>query len=154
MEEIGALPKESDEPEIERKVIDLTHSQTAPEGPDQRRAVVTSVAPSAPQQGVKRPLEDDSRVNVHPVGAGGGAVDLRARIGGKGKGRFVPNNRILEVRKIPKGCNNIAKLNEHFSKFGNLVNLQVSFLPFSSSNPYLCFFFPIPFSALFLFPPW
>ncbi|KAG2456151.1 RBM27 protein, partial [Polypterus senegalus] len=34
-------------------------------------------------------------------------------------------NTRLEVRKIPRDLNNIAKLNEHFSKFGTIVNIQV-----------------------------
>ncbi|XP_041123012.1 RNA-binding protein 27-like [Polyodon spathula] len=34
-------------------------------------------------------------------------------------------NTKLEVRKIPRDINNIAKLNEHFSKFGTIVNIQV-----------------------------
>ena len=36
-------------------------------------------------------------------------------------------NTTLEVRKIPPDMNNIAKLNEHFGKFGTLTNIQVSF---------------------------
>ncbi|KAG7269924.1 hypothetical protein CRUP_032081, partial [Coryphaenoides rupestris] len=36
-------------------------------------------------------------------------------------------NTKLEVRKIPWELNNITKLNEHFSKFGTIVNIQVVF---------------------------
>ncbi|KAM4544545.1 RNA-binding protein 27 isoform 2-T2 [Odontesthes bonariensis] len=36
-------------------------------------------------------------------------------------------NTKLEVRKIPRDLNNITKLNEHFSKFGIIVNIQVVF---------------------------
>ncbi|KAH3841862.1 hypothetical protein DPMN_115343 [Dreissena polymorpha] len=36
-------------------------------------------------------------------------------------------NCTLEVRKIPKEFNNIAKLNEHFARFGTLTNIQVMF---------------------------
>ncbi|KAM9333706.1 RNA-binding protein 27 isoform 2-T2 [Pholidichthys leucotaenia] len=36
-------------------------------------------------------------------------------------------NTKLEVRKIPPKLNNITKLNEHFSKFGTIVNIQVVF---------------------------
>ncbi|KAM7042371.1 RNA-binding protein 27-like isoform 3-T3 [Acridotheres tristis] len=36
-------------------------------------------------------------------------------------------NTKLEVRKIPPELNNITKLNEHFSKFGTIVNIQVAF---------------------------
>lgn len=38
---------------------------------------------------------------------------------------FGNENTKLELRKVPPELNNISKLNEHFSKFGNLVNLQV-----------------------------
>lgn len=38
---------------------------------------------------------------------------------------FFPNAKLL-VRQIPTELNNISKLNEHFSKFGTIVNLQVS----------------------------
>lgn len=41
------------------------------------------------------------------------------------KVQFGNENTKLELRKIPPELNNISKLNEHFSKFGNLVNLQV-----------------------------
>ncbi|XP_017348838.1 RNA-binding protein 27 isoform X1 [Ictalurus punctatus] len=36
-------------------------------------------------------------------------------------------NTKLEVRRIPRDLNNITKLNEHFSKFGTIVNIQVVF---------------------------
>ncbi|XP_063784181.1 RNA-binding protein 27 isoform X2 [Pseudophryne corroboree] len=41
--------------------------------------------------------------------------------------KFQYNNTKLEVRKIPQDLNNITKLNEHFSKFGTIVNIQVAF---------------------------
>nr|XP_006818982.1 PREDICTED: RNA-binding protein 26-like [Saccoglossus kowalevskii] len=41
--------------------------------------------------------------------------------------RYDPDNRKLEIKKIPRELNNIAKLNEHFSKFGTITNLQVAF---------------------------
>ncbi|XP_029604936.1 RNA-binding protein 26 isoform X2 [Salmo trutta] len=37
------------------------------------------------------------------------------------------SNTKLAVRQIPQGLNNISKLNEHFSKFGTIVNLQVTY---------------------------
>ncbi|XP_029000402.1 RNA-binding protein 26 [Betta splendens] len=39
---------------------------------------------------------------------------------------FFPNTKLL-VRQIPPELNNISKLNEHFSKFGTIVNLQVAY---------------------------
>ncbi|XP_072301818.1 RNA-binding protein 27 [Eucyclogobius newberryi] len=47
------------------------------------------------------------------------------------KGPFPKRNHYvntkLEVRRIPRELNNITKLNEHFSKFGTIVNIQVVF---------------------------
>ncbi|XP_056411548.1 RNA-binding protein 26 isoform X2 [Hyla sarda] len=40
---------------------------------------------------------------------------------------FGNENTKLELRRIPPELNNISKLNEHFSKFGTLVNLQVAY---------------------------
>uniref|UniRef100_A0A4W5L197 RRM domain-containing protein n=1 Tax=Hucho hucho TaxID=62062 RepID=A0A4W5L197_9TELE len=37
------------------------------------------------------------------------------------------SNTKLAVRQIPQGLNNISKLNEHFSRFGTIVNLQVTY---------------------------
>ena len=33
----------------------------------------------------------------------------------------------VQVKKIPPDQNNIAKLNEHFAQFGNIVNMQIRF---------------------------
>ncbi|CAL1536860.1 unnamed protein product [Lymnaea stagnalis] len=52
------------------------------------------------------------------------------RGGNRGQGLrqpFKTGNLTLEVRKIPPELNNIAKLNEHFGKFGNLTNIQVKY---------------------------
>lgn len=35
-------------------------------------------------------------------------------------------SRTLQVRKIPVELNNIAKLNEHFGQFGQIVNMQAT----------------------------
>ncbi|CAH2223749.1 RNA-binding 26 isoform X1 [Pelobates cultripes] len=43
------------------------------------------------------------------------------------KVQFSNENTKLELRRIPPELNNISKLNEHFSKFGTLVNLQVAY---------------------------
>ncbi|XP_013913525.1 PREDICTED: RNA-binding protein 26 [Thamnophis sirtalis] len=43
------------------------------------------------------------------------------------KMQFGNENTKLELRRIPPELNNISKLNEHFCKFGNLVNLQVAY---------------------------
>ncbi|XP_013412768.2 RNA-binding protein 26-like [Lingula anatina] len=49
------------------------------------------------------------------------------RGGGRGAYNTSSENATLEVRKIPRELNNIAKINEHFSKFGTIVNLQVCY---------------------------
>lgn len=36
-----------------------------------------------------------------------------------------PSNCSLELKKVPPGLNNITHLNNHFSKFGQIVNIQV-----------------------------
>ena len=38
------------------------------------------------------------------------------------------SNSTLELRKIPREDNTIANINDHFSKFGIIVNLQVGFV--------------------------
>ncbi|RXM30814.1 RNA-binding protein 26 [Acipenser ruthenus] len=52
-------------------------------------------------------------------------------LGFQKKMQFGAENTKLEVRKIPLELNNIRKLNEHFCKFGTIVNLQVAY----KSNP-------------------
>uniref|UniRef100_UPI00398F0D39 RNA-binding protein 26 isoform X2 n=1 Tax=Pristiophorus japonicus TaxID=55135 RepID=UPI00398F0D39 len=43
------------------------------------------------------------------------------------KPQYGIENTKLELRKVPQELNNISKLNEHFSKFGTIVNLQVAY---------------------------
>lgn len=38
-----------------------------------------------------------------------------------------PVNCSLELKKVPRGLNNITHLNNHFAKFGKIVNIQVSY---------------------------
>lgn len=45
-------------------------------------------------------------------------------------------NTKLEVKKIPQELNNITKLNEHFSKFGTIVNIQVNVAMFMTESMY------------------
>ncbi|XP_054279782.1 RNA-binding protein 26-like isoform X2 [Macrosteles quadrilineatus] len=46
-----------------------------------------------------------------------------SRLGPRGRG----GNCSLQLKKVPKGLNNIAHLHNHFYKFGKIVNIQVSF---------------------------
>ena len=49
------------------------------------------------------------------------------------------NNTTLELRKIPREQNIIANINDHFSKFGIIVNLQVcSFDELRLSAAFVC----------------
>ncbi|XP_060681915.1 RNA-binding protein 26 [Hemiscyllium ocellatum] len=43
------------------------------------------------------------------------------------KPQYGVENTKLELRRVPQELNNISKLNEHFSKFGTIVNLQVAY---------------------------
>lgn len=49
------------------------------------------------------------------------------RLGPKQRVLHNPANCSLELKKVPRGLNNITQLNNHFSKFGKIVNIQVSF---------------------------
>uniref|UniRef100_A0A8C5LRE8 RNA binding motif protein 26 n=1 Tax=Leptobrachium leishanense TaxID=445787 RepID=A0A8C5LRE8_9ANUR len=51
----------------------------------------------------------------------------QSNVGFQKKVQFSNENTKLELRRIPPDLNNISKLNEHFSKFGTLVNLQVAY---------------------------
>ncbi|MCP9259327.1 RNA-binding protein 27 [Dirofilaria immitis] len=78
------------------------------------------------------PTHSSTTVPPHNVTQLMTAQRRRGRGGGTGNaGRYGQNvgavNRTLQVRKIPMELNNIAKLNEHFGQFGQIVNMQVSF---------------------------
>ena len=59
-------------------------------------------------------------------------------------------NTKLEVKKIPQELNNITKLNEHFSKFGTIVNIQVHVAVLVTESMYLSIFLNIPTSLFCL----
>ncbi|XP_059487919.1 RNA-binding protein 26 isoform X2 [Neocloeon triangulifer] len=44
-----------------------------------------------------------------------------------GPRKHFPANCSLELKKVPRGLNNITHLNDHFAKFGKIVNIQVCF---------------------------
>lgn len=54
---------------------------------------------------------------------------LGPRVGGGGGGGSsgLQQNCSLELRKVPRGLNSIYHLNNHFCKFGKIVNIQVSY---------------------------
>ena len=49
------------------------------------------------------------------------------RLGPKQRVLHNPANCSLELKKVPRSLNNITQLNNHFSKFGKIVNIQVNF---------------------------
>ncbi|RLU20981.1 hypothetical protein DMN91_007597 [Ooceraea biroi] len=49
------------------------------------------------------------------------------RLGPKQRMVHNPANCSLELKKVPRSLNNITQLNNHFSKFGKIVNIQVNF---------------------------
>ncbi|XP_034934602.1 RNA-binding protein 26-like isoform X2 [Chelonus insularis] len=49
------------------------------------------------------------------------------RLGPKQRIVHNPANCSLELKKVPRILNNITQLNNHFSKFGKIVNIQVNF---------------------------
>ncbi|XP_015113241.1 RNA-binding protein 26 isoform X1 [Diachasma alloeum] len=49
------------------------------------------------------------------------------RLGPKQRAVHNPANCSLELKKVPRVLNNITQLNNHFSKFGKIVNIQVNF---------------------------
>ncbi|XP_046476145.1 RNA-binding protein 26 isoform X5 [Neodiprion pinetum] len=49
------------------------------------------------------------------------------RLGPKQRVVHNPANCSLELKKVPRSLNNITQLNNHFSRFGKIVNIQVNF---------------------------
>lgn len=76
------------------------------------------------QQSNKRRYDIEDSV-LMPDGPPKRKIPLNNRLGPR-----IPNmqnNCSLELRKIPRGLNTIAHLNNHFAKFGKIVNIQISY---------------------------
>lgn len=89
-----------------------------------------SIAPTSALAPVSAPIHEVP-VNAHSR-RGRGAFSRGMRGGGRfGRGRIMqtdPSEKCtLEVRKLPQQLNTISTLNEFFSKFGTIVNLQVRY---------------------------
>lgn len=54
-------------------------------------------------------------------------VPINSRLGPRVNPNMQQHNSSLELRKVPRGLNTIAHLNNHFAKFGKIVNIQVSY---------------------------
>uniref|UniRef100_A0A3P8TNB6 RNA binding motif protein 27 n=1 Tax=Amphiprion percula TaxID=161767 RepID=A0A3P8TNB6_AMPPE len=115
---------------------------TSSEGQGSRAANIViqtepATATSTPGSNATRfNTEQDSRKRtIGPITTDGPAAKKRwmekPSFNNQHKGIFPKRNHYvntkLEVRKIPRDLNNITKLNEHFSKFGTIVNIQVVF---------------------------
>nr|XP_023698175.1 RNA-binding protein 27 isoform X2 [Paramormyrops kingsleyae] len=90
-----------------------------------------SAVPSAPprygsdQDGKKRPLSSLEAPPAKKPWVGKPNFNNQHKAGFQKRTHYA--NTKLEVRRIPRDLNNITKLNEHFSKFGTIVNIQVVF---------------------------
>lgn len=73
----------------------------------------------------KRRYEPEDTVAV-AEGATKRKVPINSRLGPPNR-VALQNNCSLELRKVPRGLNSIAHLNNHFCKFGKIVNIQVSY---------------------------
>uniref|UniRef100_T1GDM6 C3H1-type domain-containing protein n=1 Tax=Megaselia scalaris TaxID=36166 RepID=T1GDM6_MEGSC len=75
---------------------------------------------------VKRRYEMEDNVAIGDVGGmGKRKLPINSRLGPRVNN--LQNNCSLELRKVPRGMNTIAHLNNHFAKFGKIVNIQVSY---------------------------
>lgn len=92
----------------DRIVIHSDPKTTAPVLP-QEQPRPQQQPPAPPQQG---PIQAPGSVNH--------TVPVKSRVGFPKK-----FSDTLELKKIPRDLNNIAKLNEHFQRFGTITNIQV-----------------------------
>uniref|UniRef100_A0A131YM52 RNA-binding protein 26 n=1 Tax=Rhipicephalus appendiculatus TaxID=34631 RepID=A0A131YM52_RHIAP len=115
--------------------------------PPDEGGTLSAAPPPPPPQGPLQPMRGPPPPPPHhhhphhPGGPQGGPRYGRGGMhgsGGRGRmdyGRGGMNNRAanhydrceLEVRKVPRALNTITQLNNHFSRFGNIVNLQVCY---------------------------
>lgn len=117
-------------------------------GPADEGGPLSAAPPPPPPQGPLQPMRGPPQLPPHhhhhphhPGSPQGGPRYGRGGMhgsGGRGRmdyGRGGMNNRApnhydrceLEVRKVPRALNTITQLNNHFSRFGNIVNLQVCY---------------------------
>ncbi|XP_068147176.1 zinc finger protein swm isoform X1 [Drosophila tropicalis] len=79
----------------------------------------------APEMGKRRfELEDTVAIADVPTKR---KVPINSRLGPRVNPNMQQHNSSLELRKVPRGLNTIAHLNNHFAKFGKIVNIQVSY---------------------------
>ena len=79
----------------------------------------------------KRPYDETSNPGYHPPGKRFDYKRLGGRRGGRGGMNTTPRfggSAQVHVKNIPASLNTIAHLNNHFTRFGTLVNVQVYLL--------------------------
>ncbi|XP_037709544.1 zinc finger protein swm isoform X1 [Drosophila subpulchrella] len=103
---------------------------TAVTTPLQRQLIPIPVVDGAPSGGVaevgKRRFELEDTVAIADVPTKR-KVPINSRLGPRVNPNMQQHNSSLELRKVPRGLNTIAHLNNHFAKFGKIVNIQVSY---------------------------
>ncbi|KAM8715172.1 hypothetical protein ACLKA7_002250 [Drosophila subpalustris] len=75
----------------------------------------------------KRRFELEDSVAIADVPSKMRKVPINSRLGPRVNPNMQQHNSSLELRKVPRGLNTIAHLNNHFAKFGKIVNIQVSY---------------------------
>ncbi|XP_017859049.1 PREDICTED: RNA-binding protein 27 [Drosophila arizonae] len=75
----------------------------------------------------KRRFELEDSVAIADVPSKMRKLPINSRLGPRVNPNMQQHNSSLELRKVPRGLNTIAHLNNHFAKFGKIVNIQVSY---------------------------
>ncbi|KAH8412288.1 hypothetical protein KR009_001020 [Drosophila setifemur] len=111
-------------------MIPFSFNPTAVTTPLQRQLIPIPVVDGAPTGGVaeigKRRYELEDTVAIADVPSKR-KVPINSRLGPRVNPNMQQHNSSLELRKVPRGLNTIAHLNNHFAKFGKIVNIQVSY---------------------------
>ncbi|XP_034099394.2 zinc finger protein swm [Drosophila albomicans] len=85
------------------------------------------IAGGIPAEMGKRRFELEDSVAIADVPSKMRKVPINSRLGPRVNPNMQQHNSSLELRKVPRGLNTIAHLNNHFAKFGKIVNIQVSY---------------------------
>ena len=129
IEELEAETKKLEMVNTRTVLVDSPQSTKDPSAGDSRNVVASATSYPASR---KRPYEPDTSAQGQDSGASPSKKmpDSTRKVNSGGewrpkKTKITPNSRTLEIKKIPRELNSIAKLNEHFQKFGVIKNLQV-----------------------------
>ncbi|GCB71377.1 hypothetical protein scyTo_0001545 [Scyliorhinus torazame] len=116
----------------------IHHQPPAVQPPPYTAAVNITVKTEKPACNNNMRIVVDSESRKRTIGAAATAEGVSAKKfwsnfnkannqGFQKKPQYGIENTKLELRRVPQELNNISKLNEHFSKFGTIVNLQVAY---------------------------